>query len=73
MSLQVSDLLRIGCLVVVGDQAYHCCVIGKRNDGVGVVPGHVVMLLHLHRLLFGVLGWVSVQHFATSADVRRAL
>jgi hypothetical protein len=28
---------------VVGDQAYHCCVIGKLNDGVGVVPGHAVM------------------------------
>ena len=23
---QGSDLLPIGCLVVVGDQAYHCCV-----------------------------------------------
>jgi hypothetical protein len=31
------------CLVVVGDQAYHCCVIGKLDDGVGVVPGHAVM------------------------------
>ena len=31
---QVSDLLPIGCLIVVGD---HCCVIGKLNDGVGVV------------------------------------
>jgi hypothetical protein len=40
---QVSDLLHIGCLVVIGDQAYHCCVIGKHNDGVGVVPGHAVM------------------------------
>ena len=28
---QVSDLLPIGC-----DQAYHCCVIGKCNDGVVV-------------------------------------
>ena len=26
----------VGCLVVVCDQAYHCCVIGKLNDGVGV-------------------------------------
>ena len=26
---QVSDLLPIGCLIVVGDQAYPCCVIGK--------------------------------------------
>jgi hypothetical protein len=24
-------------------------------------------------LLFGVLGWVSVQHFEISADIRRAL
>ena len=31
------------------------------------------VLLHLHCLLFGVLGWVSVQHFVTSADVKRAL
>ena len=38
---QVSDLLPIGCLVVLGDQA--CCVIGKIHDGVGVVPGHAVM------------------------------
>jgi hypothetical protein len=40
---QVSDLLPIGCLIVVGDQAYHCCVIGKLDDGVGVIPGHAVM------------------------------
>ena len=33
----------------------------------------VVVLLHLHCLLFGVLGWVSVQHFEISADVRRAI
>ena len=32
---QVSDL-PIGCHVIVSDQAYHCCVIGKLNDGVGV-------------------------------------
>jgi hypothetical protein len=31
------------------------------------------VLLHLHCLLFGVLGLVSVQHFVTSADVRRTL
>jgi hypothetical protein len=24
-------------------------------------------------LLFGILGWVSVQHFEISADVRRAI
>ena len=40
---QVSDLLLIGCLVVAGEQAYHSCVIGKLNDGVGVVLGHAVM------------------------------
>ena len=33
---QVSDLLPIGGLVVVSDQAYYCCVIGKLNNGVGV-------------------------------------
>ena len=31
------------------------------------------VLLHLHCLLFGVLGWVSVQQFEISADVRRAI
>ena len=40
---QFSDLLLIGCIIVVGDQAYHRCVIGKLNDGVGVVLGHAVM------------------------------
>ena len=29
-----------------------------------------VALIHLHCLLFGVLGWVSVQHFEISAYVR---
>ena len=37
---QVADPLPIGWLVIVGHQAYHCCVIGNLNDGVGVVPGH---------------------------------
>jgi hypothetical protein len=40
---QVSDL-PIGCLVVVGDQAYHCCVVGILNDSVGGVPGHAVVM-----------------------------
>ena len=31
------------------------------------------VLLHLHCLLFGVLGWVSVQYFEISADLRRAM
>ena len=39
----MSDLLPIGCLIVVGAQAYHCCVISKLNDGVVVVPGHAVV------------------------------
>ena len=39
---QVSDDLPIGCLVIVGDQPYHCCVIDKLNDGVGGVPGRAV-------------------------------
>ena len=38
----MSDL-PIGCLIVVGDQAYHRCVVSKLNDGVGVVLGHAVM------------------------------
>ena len=29
---QVSDLLPIGSLIAVGDQAYHCCVGSKLND-----------------------------------------
>jgi hypothetical protein len=40
---QVFDLLPTGCLIVVGDWAYHCCVISKLNDGVGVMPGRAVM------------------------------
>ena len=33
----------IPILIVVGDQAYHCCVIDKLNDGVGVLPGRAGM------------------------------
>ena len=40
---QDSDFLPIGCLIVAGDQAYHCCVIGKLNFGVGVIPGRAGM------------------------------
>ena len=40
---QFSDLHPIGCLIVVGEQAYHCCVISKLTDGVGVVFGHAVV------------------------------
>ena len=34
---QISDLLPIGCLIVIGDHAYHQHVVAKLNDGVGVV------------------------------------
>ena len=34
---QVSELLPIGCLIVVSDQAYHRRVVNNLNDGVGVV------------------------------------
>ena len=40
---QVTDLLPIGCFIVVGDQANHRCVISKLNDGVGVVHGNAVI------------------------------
>ena len=39
---QISDLPIVG-LIVVGDLAYHCCVVSKFNDGVGIVLGHVVV------------------------------
>ena len=38
-----SHLLPIGCLIIVGDQAYHCCIVSKLKDGVGVVLGQAVM------------------------------
>ena len=40
---QVSDLLPVGCLIVVSHQAYHRCVFGKLNDGVGVLRSHAVV------------------------------
>ena len=40
---QVSDVFPIGCLMVGGAQAYHCCVISKLNDGFGVMPVRAVM------------------------------
>ena len=39
---QVTDLA-IGCLVVIGDQAYHRRVISKLNDGLEVMHGKSVM------------------------------
>ena len=40
---QFSDFLPIGFLIVVGDQAYHFCVVSKLNEGLRVVFGHAVM------------------------------
>ncbi len=34
---QGTHLLSVGRLIVVGDQAYHCCVIGKFDNVVGAV------------------------------------
>ncbi len=34
---QGTHLLSVGRLIVVGDQAYHRCVIGKFDDDVGAV------------------------------------
>jgi hypothetical protein len=60
---QVADLLPIGCLIVVGDQAYHRCVFGKDNDGVGVVLGHAVMGgLSMHAPLRGPVLKISVAY-----------
>ncbi len=36
-------LLSVGLLIVVGDQAYHRCVIGKFDDDVGAVCGCTVV------------------------------
>jgi hypothetical protein len=40
---EVSDFLPIGCLIVVSDEAYHCCVVNKLNDGFDDVLGHAVV------------------------------
>ena len=40
---QVSNLLPIGCLIVVCDQAYHSHVVSKLNDGVEVMHDHTVV------------------------------
>ena len=36
-------LLPVGRLVIVGNQAYHCSVVWKRDDWVGGVRGHAVV------------------------------
>ncbi len=40
---QVTHLLSVGLLIVVGDQAYHRCVISKFDDDVGAVCGCTVV------------------------------
>ena len=40
---QVSELLPIGCLIIIGDQAYHRLVVGKLNDGVGILDMFLVV------------------------------
>ena len=54
-----------------GSHYRHCDIINLYGDPVWV--GLATVLLQLHCLLFGVLGWVSVQHFEISTDVRRAI
>ena len=39
---QVSDLLFVGCLTVVGNLAYPSRGDGKLNDGVGIVHGSLL-------------------------------
>ncbi len=34
---QGTPLLSVGRLIIVGDQAYHRCVVGKFDDAVGAV------------------------------------
>ncbi len=40
---QGTHLLSVGRLILVSDQAYHCCVISKFDDDVGSVCGYTVM------------------------------
>ncbi len=40
---QGTHLLSVGCLIIVGDQAYHRCVIGKFDNDVGAVCSCTVM------------------------------
>jgi len=40
---QGAHLLSVGHLIVVGDQAYHRCVISEFDDDVGAVCGCTVM------------------------------
>ncbi len=40
---QGTHLLSVGRLIVVGDQAYHCCVIGKFDNDIRAVCGCTVV------------------------------
>ncbi len=40
---QGAHLFSVGWYIVVGDQAYHCCVICKFEDDVGAVRGYTVI------------------------------
>ncbi len=42
---QGTHLLSVGRLSVVGDQAYHRCVVSKFDDDVGAVCGCTVMFV----------------------------
>jgi hypothetical protein len=37
------DTPAVGCLIIVGDQSYHRCVISKLNDLVGGVHGRAIV------------------------------
>jgi hypothetical protein len=37
-AFKLTDLLPTGCLIIVGDKAYHSCVVSKFNDGVLLFP-----------------------------------
>ncbi len=43
---QGTHLLSVGHLIVVGDQAYHHCVISKFDDDVRAVCGCTVVCIH---------------------------
>ncbi len=56
---QGTHLLSVGRLIVVGDQAYHLCVISKFDDDVGAVCSCTVMCVQV------------VQEWAEDATLRR--
>ncbi len=44
---QGAHLLSVGRLIVVGDQAYHRCVISKFDDDIGAVCGCTVVCVQV--------------------------